>query len=113
MVLLSCLKWHLLECRCNRDRTACRNMLQEEGIVVKSLNAPWKANDRSGAWIKIKPDYVHHAEVDAIIIGAHYGAGRRAGDIAEYLLALQDQPRPGQDKPDTFISFCRFLNLHL
>ena len=77
--------------------------------MVKSLSAPWRANDRSGAWVKIKPDYVHHAEIDAVVIGAHYGTGRRAGDIAEYLLALADSPRPGQDKPDHFISFCRFI----
>lgn len=32
--------------------------LQEEGIVVKAADSPWKLNDRSNNWLKIKPEYV-------------------------------------------------------
>ena len=32
--------------------------LQEEGIVVKAANSPWRCNDRGNAWLKIKPDYL-------------------------------------------------------
>ena len=29
---------------------------REDGIIIKALDAPWKANDRSDSWIKFKPD---------------------------------------------------------
>ncbi len=32
--------------------------LQEEGIIVKAADSPWKCNDRGNAWVKIKPDYL-------------------------------------------------------
>ena len=80
--------------------------LQEEGIVVKDLDSPWKTNDRSNSWLKLKPDYVHASDIDAVIIGGYYGTGRRAGDIAEYLLALAETPPPGH-MPSRFLSFCR------
>lgn len=37
--------------------------LQEEGIVAKQLESPWKADDKSGTWLKLKPDYFHMQEV--------------------------------------------------
>jgi hypothetical protein len=33
--------------------------LQEEGIVLKQPGSRWRPNDRSGAWLKLKPDYIH------------------------------------------------------
>jgi hypothetical protein len=36
---------------------------QEEGIVAKQLDSPWKADDKSGAWLKLKPDYFDMQEV--------------------------------------------------
>ena len=32
--------------------------VQEEGIIVKAANSPWRCNDRGNAWLKIKPDYL-------------------------------------------------------
>ena len=32
--------------------------MQEEGIVVKAANSPWRCNDRGNVWLKIKPDYL-------------------------------------------------------
>ena len=41
---------------------------QEEGIVVKAADSPWKLNDRSNNWLKIKPEYVEvHPSVLALI----------------------------------------------
>jgi ATP-dependent DNA ligase len=31
---------------------------QEEGIVIKRMDSPWVLNDRSGSWLKVKPEYV-------------------------------------------------------
>lgn len=31
---------------------------QEEGLVLKQPDSPWRANDRSGAWVKVKPEWV-------------------------------------------------------
>lgn len=80
-------------------------MWQEEGLILKALDNPWKANDRSDSWLKLKPDYVHQSEIDAVIIGGHYGTGRRAGIIAEYLLALADGLSEHSHR--SFVSFCR------
>ncbi len=79
---------------------------QEEGIVVKAADSPWRCNDRGMAWLKIKADYVHKVEIDAVIIGAKFGTGRRGGAIAEYLLALAEVPQGGTTEPSTFVSFC-------
>lgn len=37
--------------------------VQEEGIVAKQLDSAWKADDKSGTWLKLKPDYFHMQEV--------------------------------------------------
>lgn len=34
------------------------SVVQEEGIVVKAANSPWRCNDRGNAWLKIKPNYL-------------------------------------------------------
>jgi hypothetical protein len=34
------------------------SVVQEEGIIVKAANSPWRCNDRGNAWLKIKPDYL-------------------------------------------------------
>lgn len=47
----------------------CVVQSQEEGIVVKALDAPWTSNDRGGNWCKMKPDYAFGIEIDCLIIG--------------------------------------------
>lgn len=49
--------------------------------MVKALESTWKSNDRSLAWLKMKPDYLHDLEQDALIIGACYGQGRRSAGV--------------------------------
>ena len=85
--------------------------MQDEGIMVKDLESRWIANDRKGAWMKLKPDHAFVSEIDAVVIGGHFGTGRRRGEIAEYLLALAEKPGLGQAKPSTFISMCRSAHL--
>ena len=82
--------------------------LQEEGIIVKALDSLWQSNDRSNAWLKIKPDYVHSNDIDAVIIGAFYGTGRHGGQVTQWLLALAKGPEGGAaSTPSTFLSFCK------
>ncbi len=38
--------------------TICVWAPQEEGIVIKRMDSPWVLNDRSGSWLKVKPEYV-------------------------------------------------------
>jgi DNA ligase-4 len=80
--------------------------LQEEGIVVKAADSSWRCNDRGLSWLKIKADYVQNVDIDAVIIGAKFGTGRRGGGVSEYLLALAEAPHGGATEPCTFISFC-------
>ena len=58
-----------------------------EGIIIKPLIGKWEAGKRSNNWIKYKPARV---EVDAIIIGASYGSGKRSNVLATYEIALQN-----------------------
>lgn len=39
--------------------------------MVKALDSAWVVNDRNSSWIKLKPDYVHATEIDALIIGIY------------------------------------------
>jgi len=55
---------------------------RDEGIVLKDLDSKWEPGDRSGKWLKLKPDYIHAgADLDVIIIGGYYGSGRRGGEV--------------------------------
>jgi hypothetical protein len=45
--------------------------LQLEGIVVKALDSAWVVNGRNSSWVKMKPDYVHATDIDAVIIGVY------------------------------------------
>lgn len=37
---------------------------------MKDLGSKWEPGDRSGKWLKLKPDYIHAgADLDALIIG--------------------------------------------
>lgn len=86
--------------------------LQEEGIIIKALDSPWQMNDRSNTWLKIKPDYVHSNDIDAVIIGAFYGTGRHGGQVTQWLLALAEAPPGGsQGTPSNFMSFCKYAML--
>jgi len=42
---------------------------QEEGIMVKDLTSKWIPRDRTGAWMKLKPDHAMCQDIDAVIIG--------------------------------------------
>ncbi|XP_034700316.1 DNA ligase 4 [Vitis riparia] len=80
---------------------------RDEGIVLKDLGSKWEPSDRSGKWLKLKPEYVHAgSDLDVLIIGGYYGSGRRGGEVAQFLVGLADRSGP-DTYPRRFISFCR------
>ncbi|GJN26520.1 hypothetical protein PR202_gb14455 [Eleusine coracana subsp. coracana] len=80
---------------------------REEGIVLKDLESKWEPGDRSGKWLKLKPDYIHAgADLDVLIIGGYYGSGRRGGEVAQFLVGLA-VPSDDNSYPKRFLSFCR------
>src|SRR4029077_1882267 len=46
-----------------------------EGVVVKSLTAPYAAGRRGAGWIKVKPRHT----LDLVVLAAEWGHGRRQG----------------------------------
>ncbi|XP_028079720.1 DNA ligase 4 isoform X4 [Camellia sinensis] len=80
---------------------------RDEGIVLKDLGSKWEPSDRSGKWLKLKPDYVRAgSDLDVLIIGGYYGSGRRGGEVAQFLVGLAEHST-SNTYPRRYISFCR------
>ncbi|XP_039030849.1 DNA ligase 4-like isoform X2 [Hibiscus syriacus] len=80
---------------------------RDEGIVIKDLSSKWEPSDRSGKWLKLKPDYIRAgSDLDVLVIGGYYGSGRRGGEVAQFLVGLADRQDPNA-YPRRFLSFCR------
>ncbi|XP_068641207.1 DNA ligase 4 [Aristolochia californica] len=80
---------------------------RDEGIVLKDLGSKWEPGDRSGKWLKLKPDYIRaSSDLDVLIIGGYFGSGRRGGEVAQFLVGLAERSTPNS-YPKRFISFCR------
>ncbi len=58
-----------------------------EGIMMKSLSAPYKPGNRVGYGIKIKPTMDN---LDLVVVGADYGEGKRVGWFSSFHLACYD-----------------------
>jgi len=57
-----------------------------EGVMVKSLAAPYAAGRRGTAWLKVKP--VH--TLDLVVLAAEWGHGRRRGLLSNIHLGARD-----------------------
>jgi DNA ligase 1 len=57
-----------------------------EGVVVKSLSAPYEAGRRGSGWLKVKP--VH--TLDLVVLAAEWGHGRRRGWLSNLHLGARD-----------------------
>ncbi|XP_043805964.1 DNA ligase 4 isoform X3 [Manihot esculenta] len=80
---------------------------RDEGIILKDLGSKWEPSDRSGKWLKMKPEYIQAtSDLDVLIIGGYYGSGRHGGEVAQFLVGLAERPAPNTF-PRRFISFCR------
>lgn len=74
-----------------------------EGLMLKSLDAPYQAGSRGSHWLKLKREYRNELgdSLDLVIIGAFFGKGRRTGKYGTLLLATYN------DEEDTFPSICK------
>jgi ATP-dependent DNA ligase I len=57
-----------------------------EGVVVKSLGAPYGAGRRGSDWIKVKPRHT----LDLVVLAAEWGHGRREGWLSNLHLGARD-----------------------
>ncbi len=57
-----------------------------EGLMAKSLHAPYEAGNRGAGWFKIKRAHT----LDLIVLAAEWGHGRRAGKLSNLHLGALD-----------------------
>jgi DNA ligase-1 len=62
-----------------------------EGVVIKSLDAPYGAGRRGGDWIKVKPRHT----LDLVVLAAEWGHGRRQGWLSNLHLGARDEATGG------------------
>jgi DNA ligase 1 len=58
----------------------------QEGIMMKNLNAEYKPGRRVGHMLKLKPE---ENELDLVITGGEWGTGKRAGWISSFILSCK------------------------
>lgn len=70
-----------------------RDALQRghEGIMAKSLDAPYEAGARGSAWLKIKQAHT----LDLVVLAAEWGNGRRSGWLSNLHLGARDETSGG------------------
>jgi len=57
-----------------------------EGVVVKSLDAPYEAGRRGAGWLKVKPRHT----LDLVVLAVEWGSGRRRGWLSNLHLGARD-----------------------
>ncbi len=62
-----------------------------EGLMAKSLDAPYEAGNRGASWLKIKRAHT----LDLVVLAADWGHGRRQGKLSNLHLGALD-PATGQ-----------------
>jgi DNA ligase-1 len=62
-----------------------------EGLMAKSLTAPYEAGRRGAGWLKIKP--VH--TLDLVVLAVEWGSGRRTGKLSNIHLGARDPATGG------------------
>jgi len=60
----------------------------QEGVMLKNLDAEYKPGRRVGHMLKIKPDT---RDLDLVITGAEYGTGKRSGWLSSFILSCRDK----------------------
>jgi DNA ligase 1 len=77
-------KAHRVDRLITDDAEAARRFLDvtldagHEGVMAKSLSAPYEAGRRGAGWLKVKP--VH--TLDLVVLGVEWGSGRRTGKLS-------------------------------
>ncbi|MGC3980652.1 MAG: ATP-dependent DNA ligase [Steroidobacteraceae bacterium] len=62
-----------------------------EGIMAKSLDAPYEAGKRGASWLKIKRSHT----LDLVVLAAEWGSGRRKGKLSNLHLGARGS-NPGE-----------------
>jgi DNA ligase-1 len=62
-----------------------------EGVVAKSLSAPYEAGRRGASWRKIKPVLT----LDLVVLAVEWGSGRRKGKLSNIHLGARDPVHGG------------------
>ena len=65
--------------------------LGHEGVIVKSLEAPYAAGRRGAGWLKVKPRHT----LDLVVLAAEWGHGRRRGWLSNLHLGAREPDGPG------------------
>ena len=65
--------------------------LGHEGVMVKSLEAPYAAGRRGAGWLKVKPRHT----LDLVVLAAEWGHGRRRGRLSNLHLGAREPDGPG------------------
>ncbi len=60
----------------------------QEGVMMKNLEAIYKPGSRVGHMLKIKPE---ERDLDLVITGAEYGTGKRKGWLSSFVLSCKDK----------------------
>jgi len=74
------------------DPSAAQSFLDDalarghEGVMVKSLTAPYEAGRRGAGWLKVKPAHT----LDLVVLAAEWGHGRRTGKLSNLHLGARD-----------------------
>jgi DNA ligase-1 len=56
-----------------------------EGVVLKSLEAPYEAGRRGASWVKVKPRHT----LDLVVLAVEWGSGRRSGKLSNIHLGAR------------------------
>ena len=59
----------------------------QEGIMMKNLEATYNPGSRVGHMLKVKPE---EKDLDLVIVGAEYGTGKRSGWMSSFILACKN-----------------------
>ncbi len=62
-----------------------------EGVMVKSLDAPYEAGRRGAGWLKVKQAHT----LDLVVLAAEWGHGRRRGKLSNLHLGARDPASGG------------------
>ena len=79
------------------DPVVAQSFLEEtlarghEGVMVKSLDAPYEAGRRGAGWVKVKPAHT----LDLVVLAAEWGHGRRQGKLSNLHLGARDPETDG------------------
>jgi DNA ligase-1 len=74
-----------------------------EGVMLKHGDSPYLAGRRRGHWWKHKRD---PHRLDAVLLYAQAGSGRRANLFTDYTFGLWERP-PGEGEPPRLVSFAK------